>query len=154
MRQYDFEESLGYWVCRTAQETQKAFNEELAAHGITFRQWQVLAWLVHDGPLTQADLAERMLIEPPTRVGLLDRRERQAWIRRVACPHDRRRKFVQVAPAAEAVWEKMVEAALRVRAKATSRLDAGQVATLMRLLREVQAGLNEPATAGAVPGSA
>ena len=49
MLEHDFEDSLGYWTCRTAHAMERAMNEELAAHGITFQQWQVLAWTALEG---------------------------------------------------------------------------------------------------------
>src|SRR5688500_4323731 len=55
--EHDFEESLGYWTYMTSNALEKAMNEELAAHGITYQQWQVLAWLsLEGGELTQSTL--------------------------------------------------------------------------------------------------
>lgn len=146
MLHYDFDESVGYWLCVTATAMQQAINDELSLHGITYRQFQVLAWLAHEGEeLSQAELAGKMEIEPPTLVGLLDRMEQQGWITRVGCPEDRRKKLIRVAPAAEAVWETMVETLLRVRAKATARLTPAQVDSLKEILRVVHGTLAEPA---------
>ena len=89
MLQYDFEQSIGYWVTFTSNRYQQAVKEELAPYGITFRQMQVLCWLVYEGPLTQVDLADRMMVEPPTLVRILDRMERDGWVRREADPNDR-----------------------------------------------------------------
>src|SRR5688572_9141763 len=73
MLDYDFPSSIGYWLITTHQGYLRAFNEKLAPEGITYRQAQVLGWLAAEGPLTQTELAARMLIEPPTLVGILDR---------------------------------------------------------------------------------
>jgi len=138
MLHYDFQDSLGYWLCISATAMQEALNDELSRHGITYRQFQVLAWLVHDGrELTQAELATRMMIEPPTLVALLDRMDQQGWITRGSFPGDRRKKLVQPAPAAEAVWEKMVDALLRVRARATERLSPEQIKALKEMLQTI-----------------
>lgn len=146
MVHYDFEESVGYWLSIAAGAMQQAINDELSKHGITYRQFQVIGWLVHEGEeLTQAELAAKMAIEPPTLVGLLDRMESQGWIVRVACPDDRRKKLVRMAPAAEAVWGTMVETLFRVRAKATARLTAEQVESLKEILRTVHGTLGEAA---------
>lgn len=144
MLTYDFHESIGYWLCISASSMQDALNEELARHGITYRQFQVLGWLAHDGEeLTQAELAARMRIEPPTLVGLLDRMEQQGWIARVNFPGDRRKKLVRVAPAAADVWETMVAALIRVRARATSRLTPEQVESLKVMLQTIHETLTE-----------
>lgn len=146
MLSYDFRNSMGFWLCITATAMQEALNEELSRHGITYRQFQVLGWLVHDGDdLTQADLAARMRIEPPTLVGLLDRMEQQGWIARVNCPGDRRKKLVRVAPTAEEVWETMVAALIRVRERATAQLSAEQVDALKEMLQLIHEALTSPA---------
>jgi MarR family transcriptional regulator for hemolysin len=122
---------------------ERALNEELAPQGITFRQFQVLGWLaLEGGGLSQTDLAERMNIEPPTLVGILDRMEREGWISREGCPDDRRRKIIRPQPKAEPVWSKMVASARRVRARATQGMDELQIRTLMQLLGQMQENLS------------
>ena len=145
MLEYDFENSVGYWICRTSHAFQRAFNEELAPQGITYRQAQVLGCLALEGRLSQTDLAERMRIEPPTLVGILDRMARDGWIRRDGDKADRRRKLVQATAAAKPIWSKIVSVAKRVRAKAARGMTAAQLAQLKKLLGLVQANLQAEA---------
>jgi MarR family transcriptional regulator for hemolysin len=135
---YDFEESVFYWLILAQQAYMRAFNSRLAPHGITYRQMQVLAWITIDGSMTQADLAARMFIEPPSLVGVLDRMERSGWIARKACPEDRRKKWIVVQPAAEEIWSKIVVIGRELRAQATEGLSAAEIATLRNLLARVR----------------
>jgi DNA-binding MarR family transcriptional regulator len=139
--QYDFEESIGYWVVMTAHALQRALNEELARHGITFRQWEVLAWLALQGELAQAELAERMGIEAPTLAGILDRMQRDGWIVRRTCPTDRRKKLVRPTRQVKPVWSRMVQCAHRVRTRAVERIDPEQIEQLKTLLGTMQENL-------------
>jgi MarR family transcriptional regulator for hemolysin len=141
--QYDFDNSVGYWICQTSHVFQRAFNEELAPQGVTFRQAQVLGCLALEGRLSQTELAERMRIEPPTLVGILDRLERDGWIRRAADATDRRKKLVEATPAAKPAWTKIVAAAKRVRARATRGMTQVQLAELKKLLGLVRENLQE-----------
>lgn len=141
LKQYDFEESVGYWVVLTAHAMKRALNEELAPHGVTLRQWQVLAWLALDGPLSQIELADRMDIEPATLVSVLGRMERDGWIRRDECPTDRRKRVVSPTAKAEPVWAKGVECALRVRARATRDFTPEQVKQAIALLSAMRDNL-------------
>jgi MarR family transcriptional regulator for hemolysin len=141
--EYDFENSVGYWVCQASHALQRAFNEELAPQGVTFRQAQVLGCLALEGRLSQTALADRMRIEPPTLVGILDRMERDGWIRRDADKTDRRRKFIEPTAAAGPVWTRIVAVAKRVRARATRGMTASQLKQLKKLLEIVQANLAE-----------
>jgi hypothetical protein len=38
MLRYDFEESIGYWLTLSTQAFHRAVSEEVAPHGITYRQ--------------------------------------------------------------------------------------------------------------------
>jgi MarR family transcriptional regulator for hemolysin len=135
--QHDFEQSIGYWLTITTQAYHRAVSDELVPHGVTYRQSMVLGWLALEVELTQTELANKMMVEPPTLVGILDRMERDGWISRHNCPSDRRKNLIRANPAAEPVWEKIIECAMRVRARATEGLSERQLATLKRLLRKV-----------------
>jgi len=138
---YDFEASVGYWVIISSLAFRRALNEELAPHGITFRQSQVLGWLVLDGDLTQGELASRMEVEPPTLAGLVDRMENAGWVTRSVCPDDRRKKIIRVQDQAAPVWEKIAECARRVRKVATRGLTDEQSEQLLSMLRVVHGNL-------------
>ncbi len=139
MLQYDFEDSIGFWIFSAAHELTRVMNEELSAHGITFRQWQVLAWLSFLGQVSQSEVAENMGIEAPTLVGVLDRMERDGWIERATDPSDRRRKIIRPTERVEPVWAKMVECAMRVRERASRGLSTDQLADLQSTLAAVKA---------------
>jgi len=141
MLQYDFEESVGYWITITSHFYQDALNQELIPYGITFRQFQVIGWLVYEGPLSQVELAERMMVEPPTLVRILDRMERDQWIKRESDPDDRRRKVVKVCPEAKPVWSQMVACLNQLRKKATQGMSNEDIDTLKSLLMQVQKNL-------------
>lgn len=142
METYDFEASIGYWIALAFQRYQQRLNDALAPYGITYRQFQVLAWLVHEGEMSQHQLAERMTIEPPTLVGLLDRMQREGWIERECCTEDRRRKWVRLSKAAEPVWGKVVSCLREARAEATKNMTEDEVATLLQLLCKVHRNLS------------
>ncbi len=143
MLEYDFEESVGYWIGLTAHALLRALNEELAPHGITARQWQVLAWLAMEGCLSQVELAERMQIEPATLVRVLGRMERNGWIHREDCPSDRRKKMVRPTPQVRPVWEKSVECARRVRQRATHGFSPREREQIKKLLAAMRENLSE-----------
>ena len=153
MLHYDFENSIGYWLIRTAQACERAVSEELLPEGITYRQCQVLGWLVLEGDLAQNELADRMRIEPPTLVGILDRMEREGWITRQVSSADRRRKLVRPGPAAEPIWERITTVLRRVRMRAVQGLNEDEITQLKNLLMKVQGNLGaEPISLAAVAG--
>ena len=141
MLQYDFDKSVGYWIFAATQDMARAMNEELAAHGITYRQWETLAWVSLAGELSQSELAERMSIEAPTLVGVLDRMERDGWIQRVPAENDRRKKLIRPTERVEPLWAKMVDCAHRVRARAIKGIAPEQLLQLRDVLAQIRSNL-------------
>jgi len=142
MLEYDFDTSVGYWVFATAHALVCSMNEELTQHGITSRQWEVLACISHEGELSQTELAERMFIEAPTLVGVLDRMERDGWIVRVTDESDRRRKLIRPTERAGEQWERMVACGLQVRARATRGLSEEQMQQVRETLKIMCINMN------------
>jgi DNA-binding MarR family transcriptional regulator len=141
MLDYDWENSVGYWVCMTSVAMRRALNSELAAQNITLRQWEVLACIVLEGELSQADVADRLGIEAPTLVGILDRMERDGWIERFGCPDDRRRKRIRTTEKAVAVWTRMADCAHRVRAQAIRGFSAEELTELRSMCERLRNNL-------------
>ncbi len=142
MLRYDFEASVGYWLYRTKQAMERALGEELAPLGITARQWHVVACLAAaESDLSPSQLAERMSLELPTLLGILDRMERDGWIERGTCAADRRKKWVRPARRAVDAWPGMVACARRVRARAIRRLGPERVEALRGTLEAMERNL-------------
>jgi MarR family transcriptional regulator for hemolysin len=140
----DFQETLGHGLCKVAHLFERAMRDELDPQGITFRQCQVLAWLALEGEMSQVELADRMSIEPPTLVGVLDRMERDGLLTRKSDPHDRRRKIIAPSPKAEPVWKKIIACGDRVEARARRDLSPRQFEALKELLGIVERNLHRP----------
>jgi len=142
---YDFSASTGYWITLTSHHYQQEIDARLRPFGITFRQFQVIAWLKYEGPLTHRELAKRMFIEPPTLVGILSRMETMQWTARTECELDRRKKYIDVGPAAEPVWENIVKVLNQVREESVAGLSTEEVEQLHYLLSRVMRNLDESA---------
>ena len=143
MLEYDFEQSVGCWVASTSHAMRRALNEELALEGITFRQWEVLAWCTSRERLSQAELAERMGIEAPTLAGILSRMERDGWLTRSGCPKDRRKKRFCPTAKAETVWGRMLDCCRRVRTQATEGLTAEELSAFKRTCEIIRQNLGQ-----------
>ena len=141
MLQYDFDESVGYWVVMTTRALRRALDSQLAQEGITLRQWEVLAWIALENELSQAELAERLGIEAPTLVGVLDRMERDGWLDRISCPHDRRKKRIRATDKAQSVWTRMVDCARLVREQATQGISQEELALFKTLCERIRSNL-------------
>lgn len=142
MLEYDFEQSLGYWVCTTAHVMRKSLAARLVHEGITFRQWEVLALIALYGEQPQGQLMERMGIEAPTLAGILERMERDGWLDRYLCPDDRRRKWIRATEKAKAVWNRSIDCARAVRAEATQGISEEELEQFKTLCAKIRGNLN------------
>jgi MarR family transcriptional regulator for hemolysin len=147
--QFDFNDSLGFWVCSTSHAFRRALNAELAKEGITYRQWEVLARIAMQGELSQSELADCLGIEAPTLVGILDRMERDGWLDRYNCPNDRRKKRIRATDKADAVWARMVDCAHRVRLHAKQGLSQEDLDHLRSVCAKIRTNLEEAAPVAA-----
>lgn len=143
MLQYDFENSPGYWMVIATRAMRRGMEAELLNEGITLRQWEVLAWLTIEHGMTQSELADRLGIEAPTLAGILDRMERDGWVERQACTHDRRKKRLRATAKADAVWQHMAECAYRMRAKATAGISAEELQQLKSVCERIRSNLGD-----------
>ncbi len=141
MLEQDFEQSIGYWSHMVSRAFERALNEELAPHGITLRQSQVLGWLALDKELTQTQLADRLRIEPPTLVRILDRMEEAGWIARHSDPDDRRKKLIRATRRVKPVWERILECIHNVRARALDGIAPEDVQTTRQVLLQMHGNL-------------
>lgn len=143
MLQFDFENSIAYWIFSTAHQLACTINEELAELGITHRQWEVLAWISFAGELSQTELAAKMGIEAPTLVGVLDRMERDGWIVRIPSETDRRKKLIRATERVEPVWMQMLARGAGIRARATAGLTEEQLDSLRQILSVMRDNLSD-----------
>lgn len=141
MLQFDFEESVGHWVCTTSHAMRRCLDAELARENITLRQWEVLAWIAFEGEQSQVELADRLGIEAPTLAGILARMERDGWLERFACPHDKRKKRIRATEKAEAVWSQMSECCRRVRNHAIAGIPPEDLAIVKQTLEKIRENL-------------
>lgn len=140
MLEFDFQNSIGLWICAAAHAVRRAMDRELREQGLTFRQWEVLA-CVALGIDTQAKLADRLGIEPATLVGVIARMEEGGWLAREACEMDRRIKRIRPTQQAEQLWTTMTDCARRVREQIAEGLTGEDLNTLKRLCDRVQQNL-------------
>lgn len=141
MLEYDFQNSIAYSICSTSQLILREMNTALAPRGINFRQAQVLWTLAQDNNLSQVELAERLGVEPPSLVAILDRMERDGLIQRQPCPKDRRIR--RIAPRAEVmpIWDQVVDTGHEMRARITRGMSPEQLSQLDDLLTIVRDNL-------------
>jgi MarR family transcriptional regulator for hemolysin len=116
MQKYDYENNIGFIVNRTARAFVKAFDTELRNKvGITFGQWKVIVMLVNQNGLTQKEIADRLGLEGPTLIPVIDKMEKGGLVIRKVDADDRRNNRIYRTEKADALWDRMLECSFRIR---------------------------------------
>ena len=141
VREYDIAQDIGNALTQTARVCQQALSAELAPHGVTVRQSQVLGWLRKKRELSQCQLASFLTIEPATLAGVLERMERDGLIHCITDQSDCRRKLIRLNRHAKKLGDTVVKGSARGCARAMKGLSPVEVDLLLRLLKRVVANL-------------
>ena len=139
-----FERGFEFWVMSAANTLERAANEIFSQHGLTFRQVQILGTLSLYDDLTQAQLADAILVERSTVVRILDRMERDGWIERVPSPTDRRANIIRETPKADSVWKTIGACGKEIRTRASQGLTAEELEVMSKHLSTICDNLCAP----------
>jgi len=117
-------------------------NQQLKPFGLNLSMRQVLMQLHRNpGGLIQRDLAHRLGIEGPTLVRLLDSLEQKKWIRRIAAPDDKRRKYAVLTPKAAEQIQIIENLSRKLRNKMMKGLSAGEIDLGLAVLQQIRKNL-------------
>jgi DNA-binding MarR family transcriptional regulator len=116
-------------------------KQKLDAHGITWRDWQVLTNLLLAGetPISPSDLSSQLMVTTGAMTNVLDRLEQAGLIRRMRNPADRRSVIVEATEAGSALWHVAVNELGAQEAEVVGSLTAREQEQLNRLLRKLLA---------------
>lgn len=128
------------------------FAERVKSTSQTEARWSALYFLSHapEG-LIQSDLAERMGVQGPTLVRLLDALEAQELVKRTEAPGDRRAKRVKIQPAGESIIAEVDAVAAQMRDEVFAGVSDEDLATTLRVLDVIVSALDpdQASTVGA-----
>lgn len=131
-------EAFALELGRVSRRWRARLDERLRAIGLTQARWTTLLQLSRGGAsLTQRELAERVGIEGPTLVRLLDALEAQGLIKRCAVQGDRRAKHVRLTEAAEPLLLEINRIAAELRRELLSDVRPDDLETCLRVLRSI-----------------
>ena len=131
-------------VARVARLLRRALDDVLLPFGLTAPQLGLLNRLHTEDGLVQAELGRRMLIEPATLTGIVQRLEQAGWVRRESDPDNRRLQRVWLTEQAHKAFPELHETQQRHRERALSGLSSDELSMLESLLATLEANLLPP----------
>lgn len=130
---------IGILLHETAHSWRIALDKRLRPLGLSQAKWRALMILGRaEENITQRDLAERLGVEGPTLVRLLDRLEADDWVERRACTDDRRSKRIHLRPRARDLLKQIETIAADLRRELLSDLKSEEVEALADMLTRIR----------------
>ena len=112
VQKYNFQNSIGFLINRTAKDYVKALDSHLRQKvGVTVGQWKVLVMLADKNGLTQKEIADRLGLEGATLIPIIDKMEKDKLLVRKVDPADRRNNRIYHTDNADGLWDKMIQCA-------------------------------------------
>jgi MarR family transcriptional regulator for hemolysin len=142
MQKYDFQNSIGFIVNKTAKAFVRALDSELREKvGVSVGQWKVMVMLVDQDGLTQKEIAERLGLEGPTLIPIIDKMEKDNLVIRRVDSSDRRNNRIYRTEKANELWNEMVKCAARVRQVSLKDISDANIEITKNVLENVYQNL-------------
>jgi MarR family transcriptional regulator for hemolysin len=129
-------------IARLSRRLRREFDELLEPYDLTSVQFGLLNRLSFSDGLVQADLGRRMAIEPATLTGIVQRLEREDWLRRSCDPENRRLQRVWLTEKAKAALPALRRMQVRHRRHVLAGMTADELVMLENLLDRIEANLS------------
>ncbi|QLA14876.1 MarR family winged helix-turn-helix transcriptional regulator [Desulfolutivibrio sulfoxidireducens] len=133
------EERLAISLYEVARTWRARIDEQLRPLGLSSASWSVIFTLATaDKPLSQREIADRLFVECPTVVRLLDRLEKLGWVRRDPAPEDRRRNQVRLTAKILEHDDTIHAMAMRVHREALAGIPEDKLAVALEVLQAIR----------------
>ena len=143
MKKFEYENSVGYIVYSASKAFQKAFDLELRNKiGITVTQSKVIFALHMFSGLTQRELADKIGVETPTLVPIIDKMEEDGYVKRKLDPKDRRLKRIYTTSKADALWDSMIDCASKIRKVSLEEVSEPEVKSTLEIIKKITGNLD------------
>lgn len=142
MKKFDYENSFGFVIYSASKMMQKAFDLELRNKtGINLVQSKVIFALnMQSGP-TQRELADKIGVESPTLVPIIDKMEQDGYVKRKLDSKDRRIKRIYSTAKADSMWDSMMECAAQIRKTAIQDLSEPEIKSALDVVKKMTENL-------------
>ena len=141
MRRLDPSDSLGFHCNLTFKAFMRALERKLRGTGVSKAQFLALEHLIVSGPLSQSELVDRLSITKATGARLVDRMERDGWVKRRSDPGDGRIKRVVLTKSITKIWSEVSQSGQELLDQAYRGVRPAEIEMVKRVLKKVRRNL-------------
>lgn len=145
MIKYDFQNSIGFIINRMGKSLVYVIDQELRKKfGITFGQWKVLIILANStAGLTQREIADKLALEGPTLIPIIDKLEKDEFVIRKIDPRDRRINRILLTEKAHGFLDDTIECVSQIKKICLDRISEADISTTKKTLEQMWLNLQD-----------
>lgn len=140
----DLGEGFSILIGEVARQWRQRLDERLRPMGLSQAKWRALLHLSLTNGISQRELSQKLSIEGPTLVRLLDRLSRDGYIERRDSPDDRRTKRVHLTRKSQRIIREIREVVKEVRQELLSGITEKELRAGASLLGRIRDKLISP----------
>ena len=133
-----YEDCIVYLLAKAYQRAHAQLKRRLAVYGLTPIQQLVLGALCQDEGISAGDLGKKLLLDPATLSGVLDRMAERGWIVKQTDPEDKRILRTFLTDEARKLEPKLMEERDNANAEILQNLSIEEKVLLKRLLKDLR----------------
>jgi MarR family transcriptional regulator, transcriptional regulator for hemolysin len=137
----ELDERFSEALHQTAHSWRITLDRRLRPLGYSRSRWMVLLHISRQDAITHRELAERLGIEAPTLVRLIDRMEKEGLLMRRASETDRRVKHLHLTVSGHKEVERIWASATNLRREILSEISKKDIDTTLEVLQKIRAKL-------------
>ena len=145
MIKYDFQNSIGFIINRMGKSLIYVIDQELRKKfGITFGQWKVLIILANNAAgLTQREIADKLALEGPTLIPIIDKLEKDEFVVRKIDPRDRRINRILLTEKAHGFLDDTIECVSQIKKICLDQISEADISTTKKTLEQMWLNLQD-----------
>lgn len=134
---FDLDSCVAFITKKGAKKLADAFNDRLMKKGISRVQWTALYFLGKHESMSQNELADKMDLKSSTIARLIDRLERDGYVRRIKEPNDRRITKLLLTEEGHTLRESLLPEGEQMSEIITQGISDAEMETFLRVLRKM-----------------
>jgi len=122
----------------SAKAWEKAADIELRERfGLTGAKWKIIAILSIKEGITQKHIADMAFVEAPTLVSVIDKMEKEGYVRRQSDPNDRRNNLIFMTKKSKDLVDPIIDNILEIRNMGLDKISKKDMESAKKVLAQI-----------------
>jgi len=122
----------------SAKAWEKAADIELRERfGLTGAKWKIIAILSIKEGITQKHIADMAFVEAPTLVSVIDKMEKEGYVKRQSDPNDRRNNLIFMTKKSRDMVDSIIDCILEIRNIGLDKISKKDLETAKKVLAQI-----------------